>query len=381
MRVLVTSSGMAGHFGPLVPWIHALRERGDDVLVVVPEAARQQAESTGVPVVVGGSPDPVEVDRLWRRFRSADPTVASVIANREIFGRLDTAAMLPSVERAVADHRPEVVLHEPTEYAGPVVAMSAGLRTMQVAISLAAVEDGSLAVAAPVLERYGPVAAALRSAPYLSRFPAAIDASPYPDTRRYGEPVLAAKSLPDWWGGSTDPLVYVTFGTVAGAVGTGAYQAAVEALESLPVRVLITTGQELDLGEVPQRVHVRSWVDQRDALAEAAVVLCHGGSGTTLGALTAGVPTVIYAMFADQAHNARALERLGVAVVVGPENDGAGDLSASERATYDPGLVPRMRAAIERVLRDGALRAKSQLIAGDVRTRPTPSALLAELLT
>lgn len=58
MRVLVTSSAMAGHFGPLVPFIDALREAGDDVLLVVPEAAREPAEKTGVAVLIGGSPDP-----------------------------------------------------------------------------------------------------------------------------------------------------------------------------------------------------------------------------------------------------------------------------------------------------------------------------------
>lgn len=220
-----------------------------------------------------------------------------MIANREIFGRLNTAAMLPRVERAVAEHGSEIVLHEATEYAGPITAIRAAIRHAQVAISLAAVEHGSLAIAAPALERHGPVLDALRAAPYLSRFPAAIDPSPYRDTRRYREPLPVSRALPDWWGGSTEPLVYVTFGTVAGAVGTGAYRVAAEALASLPVRVLMTTGQELDLGAMPSRIHVRRWVDQHDALAEASAVVCHGGSGTTLGALAAGVPMVIVAMF------------------------------------------------------------------------------------
>lgn len=375
MRVLVTSSAMAGHFGPLVPLLDALRENCDDVLLVVPEAARERAEKTGVSVLIGSSPEPAEVDRLWRRFRTADPDEASRIANQEIFGRLNTAAMLPSVEQAAAEHRPEIVLHEATEYAGPIAAMRAAIPHAQVAISLAAVEHGSLALAAPVLESYGPILAALRAAPYLTRFPAPIDPSPYSDTRRYREPVPLPRPLPDWWCGSTDPLVYVTFGTVAGALGTGAYRAAAEALGRLPVRVLMTTGQELDLGAMPSRIHVRPWVDQQDALAEAAAVVCHGGSGTTLGALAAGVPMVILSMFADQAHNARALESLGVAVLVE-----SGGVSAAERATYDPGVVPSLRAAVERVLQDGAPRTTAEGIAVELGVRPALSALLATLL-
>lgn len=376
MRVLVTSSAMAGHFGPLVPFLDAMRERGDDVALLVPEAARERAESTGVPVLIGGSPDPAEVAELWHRFREAARGEASVIANREIFGRLNTAAMLPSVERRVAEHRPALVVHEATEYAGPITAMRAGIPHAQVAISLAAVEHGSLGVAAPALEPYGPILDALRAAPYLTRFPAAIDPSPYPDTRRYREPAPVPRRLPDWWGGSTDPLVYVTFGTVAGAVGTGAYRAATEALASLPVRVLVTTGSDLDLGVMPPQVQVRRWVDQHDVFAAASAVVCHGGSGTALAALAAGVPMVIYPMFADQRPNAQALENHGVAVVV----DSAG-ATAAERATYNPSAVRPLRVAVAQALRDGPLRSRVQSVARTVLDHAVPAVLLAGLAT
>jgi hypothetical protein len=365
---------MAGHFGPLVPFVEAGVARGDAVLVVVPEAAAERARTTGAQVVPGGSPDPDELARLWRDFRAAPPREASVIANREVFGRLNTAAMLPAVERAVAQHRPDVVVHEPTEYAGPIAAMRAGIRHAQVAISLAEVEGGSLTVAAPALARYGPVVDALRAAPYLTRFPAPIDPSPYPDTRRYQDPAAAAQPLPDWWNGSTDPLVYVTFGTVAGTVGTGAYRAATEALADEPLRVLMSTGQDLDLGPMPRNVHVCRWIAQADALAEASAVVCHGGSGTALGALAAGVPMVVHAMFADQLHNARALHGLGVAVVVDPAG-----ATAAQRSTYDPAAAPALRAAVWRCLHDAHPREAARRIARELARRPTVEAALASL--
>lgn len=283
--------------------------------------------------------------------------------------------MLPSVEQAVAQHRPDVVLHETTEYAGPVVAIRAGIPHAQVAISLAAVEHGSLTVAAPALERYGPLVAALQAAPYLTRFPEPIDPSPYPDTRRYREPAPTPRPLPDWWGGSSDALVYVTFGTVAGALGTGAYRAAVEALASLPVRVLVTTGHDIDLGPMPPAVQVRRWVDQQDVLAAASAVLCHGGSGTVLGALAAGIPMVIHPMFADQAQNARALEGLGVARVVEPYG-----VSAAARSAYNPLTVAALRAAVEHVLASASVRAAAQVMAGELGRRSAPAELLATVL-
>lgn len=58
--------------------------------------------------------------------------------------------------------------------------------------------------------------------PYVSRFPASTDPSPYPITRRYRDVVPSpSRSLPDWWPGDDRPLVYVTFGSVAGGVPVG----------------------------------------------------------------------------------------------------------------------------------------------------------------
>jgi UDP:flavonoid glycosyltransferase YjiC (YdhE family) len=80
------------------------------------------------------------------------------------------------------------------------------------------------------------------------------------------------------------PLVYVTFGTMAGrtAVGDAAFRAALDAVRSLPSCVLLTVGRATDiqaLGDVPASVHVEAWVPQADALAGAtAVAVCHGGS-------------------------------------------------------------------------------------------------------
>ena len=68
--------------------------------------------------------------------------------------------------------------------------------------------------------------------------------------------------------------------------------------------MLLTTGTDLDLGAVPTNVHVERWVPQADVLAHASVVVGHGGSGTTLGALGAGQPLVVVPLFADQPNNA-----------------------------------------------------------------------------
>lgn len=165
---------------------------------------------------------------------------------------------------------------------------------VRVGISQAFAEEGGLAFATPALEDVEPgIVAAIADSPYVTCFPESFDPAPF-RVLRYRDPAadVPPKPLPDWWPGDDRPLVYMTFGSVAAAfpAAAGAYGKALEALGDLPVRVLLTVGRELELAEVPANVHVEQWVPQADVLAHAALVLYHGGSGTTLGAPAAGRP-------------------------------------------------------------------------------------------
>ena len=125
--------------------------------------------------------------------------------------------MLAGMEDAWRDWGPDLALRDPAEYASAVLAARTRTPIAQVAISLAEAEAGSIAAAAPALEehrrRLGLRAVAQ---PYLTRFPASFDPSPFADTVRFHEPPETPASLPDWWRGSDAPLIYLTFGTVLG---------------------------------------------------------------------------------------------------------------------------------------------------------------------
>src|SRR5207244_9264681 len=58
------------------------------------------------------------------------------------------------------------------------------------------------------------------------------------------------------------------------------------------------------IGLLPDNVHVDNYVPQSLVLAHCAAVVCHGGSGTTLAALAAGLPLLILPQGADQYINA-----------------------------------------------------------------------------
>jgi UDP:flavonoid glycosyltransferase YjiC (YdhE family) len=382
MRVLVASGPGAGHALPLLPFVTALAGRGDDVLLVVPPELEATARATGHPYRLGARPPADELDPLWSRFGAAPPAEAAVIANREIFGRLNTTAMLPAMRDAVATWRPDVVLREPCEYASAITALGAGIPHAQVGISQAAIEASATGLVGPALARYGDdVVPALLAAPYLTRFPALLDPSPYADTWRYREARPAPGPLPDWWPGREGPLVYVTFGSVAGSlpVVRSVFATALAAVADLDARVLVTVGRDVDIaasGPVAANTHVEAWVPQQDVLAHAALVVCHGGSGTTFGALAAGIPLVFVPMFADQRPNAERVVALGAGVVVAPNSDADGGMAG---LTADDG--PRLRAAIDTVLADPSHASAAAAVAADMAAAPPIPGLLDRLAT
>jgi hypothetical protein len=71
---------------------------------------------------------------------------------------------------------------------------------------------------------------------------------------------------------------------------SGSAQAGLAQVGTFP---LVKLGHYPQLGLLPSNIHVERWVNQADAVFEAGVVLCHGGSGTAFGALAAAVPLVM----------------------------------------------------------------------------------------
>jgi hypothetical protein len=170
VRVLAACSlGGAGHLQPLLPFLDDARRRGHETLVVAPPALTMMIEETRHPFVAGGEPSETEVAPIRERLPVAPPAEASVLANRELFGRLATTAMLPAMARVLAEWKPDIILRNPCEYASAVIANEIGITAVQVAIGLADVEWGSIDIAAPALEAHrAGLADELRRSPYVT---------------------------------------------------------------------------------------------------------------------------------------------------------------------------------------------------------------------
>ncbi len=198
------------------------------------------------------------------------------------------------------------------------------------------------------MHRHGLVAELLAS-PYLTRFPASLDPSPFPDTVRFREPEPEpVRLLPDRRDGSEAPLVYVTFGTVLGymTIAEDVYRTALAALDGLAVRGLLTVGRTFEassLGPTAAHVRVEAWVEQADVFGQADLVVCHGGLGTAFGAVAAGVPVLVVPVFADQFENGRRIAGVGAGLVVQASEDGPD----ASRAVITHDDVPRIAQAVE----------------------------------
>jgi MGT family glycosyltransferase len=157
------------------------------------------------------------------------------------------------------------------------------------------------------------------------------------------------------------------------------YRAALKAVEDLDVRVLLTAGRRFDLSElgpVPANTHVERWVEQSQILAVADLVVCHGGSGTVLGALSAGVPLVTVPLFADQFENSRRIAAMGAGAVVEVDADSP---RGSRRQINDED-APRIAEQIRRVMADRSYRRQARFIADEMASAAGVDDVLAELV-
>lgn len=375
MRVLMATTAGAGHFGPLVPFADALHRAGHDVLVAAPASFAPAVERAGHAHHPFADADQDELRAVFETLAGKSNDEANAVVIGEIFGRIDTRAALPAVTAVVRDWRPDLVVRESCEFASYLAAEAAALPHVHVAIGLASFGQRAIAHLDRPLAEMGaePGLAGLRSAPTLTLVPESFedpDAPGGPGIERFRDAGdgRATASLPGWWPTSSDPLVYVTFGSVAAGIGLfpDFYQAVTAALADLPVRVLVTIGDAGDpgaLGPLAPNIHVEKWWPQAAVMPHASAMVGHGGFGTTLMGLAAGLPMVVVPLFADQPHNARRVAAVGAGIAL----DGG------------PGAVGALNDAVRRVLDQGSYRSAARRIAAEIEQLPPAAAAVPML--
>lgn len=386
MRVLFTTRGSSGHVGPLAPFARACLRAGHDVLVSAQRQFGSNVERLGLPLAPVDEPSRDEWMPLMDGFAELDMDTAHGVMIGEFFAGLDVRAELPALGDLVESWRPDAIVRESWEFGSQLLAERDGVPMLRVGLGLAGTEAATTELAAPALDRAraelglapDPAGERLAETPYMTMMPAELEdpATVMPaQARRFRFEVKpGVNELPDWWPGNQDPLVYLTFGSVAAGAHLpyypALYRAAIEALAPLAIRILLTVGDAereiAELGKVPSNVHVESWVPHDDAARLADVIICHGGFGSTLGALAHGTPLVVLPLFSnDQWANGEAVARSGAGITVADD--------ASERRVLDlpgPTTIGGLARAVTSILEDPTYRREAARVADAMGALP-----------
>ncbi|MDP9225967.1 MAG: glycosyltransferase [Actinomycetota bacterium] len=230
--------------------------------------------------------------------------------------------------------RPDLLVHDTAALAGPLAAAIAHIPSAQHSIGLLLPAEvyrlGEQAVA-PLWERHGlgvePMGGSFRG-PCLSIAPPDLETPVDPRfshqirrLRPVGFSATADESLPDWVTDlSQRPTVYVTLGTFLNS-DRSVFRAALDGLSNEEINVIVTVGRNHPadwLDPVPPNARVEQYIAQSELLPHCDALVSHGGSGTLLPALGAGLPQVLVPQGADNFLNAERCEAAGVGRVLRP---------------------------------------------------------------
>jgi hypothetical protein len=350
------------------------------VRVAAPASFRESVEAAGFEHAPFDDVDAGLMGQAFARLPSLTRAEADRVVVADVFGRLDAQAALPGVQATLASWRPDLVLREPCELGSLAAACAQRVPHATVAIGVRAATDAVEAMVVDPLRELddaaglspGTCAAAFASAPTFTSVPPLLDGSNDEGDHRFRDgAVAAAGQLPRAWGNPDDPLVYVSFGSVAASQArfVPLYRSVLEVLADQPVRVLLTTGPALsrsDLGPVPANACVEHWWPQAAVLAHATAVVGHGGFGTTMGAVAAGIPQVVVPLFSfDQFLNAERIAAVGAGTTV--------DASA--------GSLTDLPAALREVLHRPTYRETAMALAAEVDALPEAASMVPRLET
>ena len=366
MRILFTFIGGLGHFHPLVPVARAAVAAGHEVAVAGSGGLTSQVEAAGFLAFATSQPRPAGATPPPRDPAPLAPTDARAaeVEFAENFADKGARRHATAVQEHLRDWRPDVVVRDEADLGSAIAAEVCGIPAATV-----------LVLAAGMLVRpelVSPPLAALRAEHGLPPDPGPamltgdLVLAPFaPSFRSPASPVpLPERTLwfrPEDHVGFTPPTarhrVYVTLGTVFNSESGDLFERLLAGLAGVDADVLATVGRHLDpadFGPQPGHVRIERFVPQAEVLRVTDLVVSHGGSGSLTAALAHGLPSVLLPLGADQPHNARRAEELGVAHTL-------------DAATVTPDGI---RRAVEHALRDEAAASRARQMAAEIDALP-----------
>lgn len=338
MRILVATFDAGGNLPPLLAIARELDRRGHGVTVLL--EPHQRAD--GLPL------RPFATTLAPRRPGSQ---LGAAIGLARVFADRRLAAEVVAVAR---EERADAVVVDSLLVATVRALAAAGIRTISVVHTpwtfLSAAARGPFGAIIRLLG--GVSATASLAAPDLVLATAApeLESGPVPDRVHQVGPVDRLPSPGPAAAG--DPLVVVSLSTTPNPGQERTLQAIADALAGLPVRGLLSGGGLVETSSLrlPPNVEAAGWIDHDAVLPTASLLVGHGGHGTTVRALAAGVPVLALPVnpLGDQPGIAAALVRLGVGARLPSSASAARIRREVERMLADPGMRDRSAVLGER---------------------------------
>ncbi|MFF0478790.1 glycosyltransferase [Streptomyces sp. NPDC004284] len=382
MKVLFASLGNYGHVFPLIPLAQAAQEAGHEVWFATHAQFHPTVEKAGLRPVASGLTVPeafieaaggqafLEANGGAAQASDIPPEVLAALAVKA-FGSVLPRSVFADLTGLFDSLRPDLLVYESLNPGAAFAAAAAGVPAVAQSIGRVSsdpqIPQELFATAADlgVADKLGHDAAL--GNPYIDICPPAVQdqdflASGVQVIPQRPTPFSEPGELPASITEGQGPLVYLSFGTVV--TSAQRLRTVIDGLLPLDVRVLVATSSLVDpaeLGELPDRVVALPWVPQAEALRHATAVIHHGGHGTTLTTLAAGLPQLILPAEGDGHANAPAVRATG-----------AGRMLLGHEVSAE---------AVEREMRllltDGAHQEAARKVAQEIAALPGPADTVA----
>ena len=358
MRILFVAAPLQGHLLPLVPLAIACRDAGHDVSLASggfpAEMAGLRTHDIGAAFSLPRSAIRVSLRRP-RLAREEMRGRAGLGFVGELFGRANLALLAP-LDRVASAERPDLIVFESLGEAGAVVAGRRSIPSVLLENTLWPAYDLFTAVTtSSAMRGLGAPAPELT----LAVTPPSLRAAARSPHLRWLRPVpfSGGGELPPGPDGDR-PLVVVSRSTIEGPNDGDPGPAVVAAAADVDADFLLLRPAK-GVRTLPPNVRATGRVALDRLLPRAAAFVHHGGAGSVLGGLAAGVPQLVTPGAGDRRHNAELLARRGAGLAVEAKAIGAAHLT--------------------RLLTDPSLRAAAGEVAAEIAAMPAPETVVPEL--
>ncbi|MEO6126164.1 MAG: glycosyltransferase [Ilumatobacteraceae bacterium] len=358
-----------GHFLPMVPLAGALAAEGHEVAVASGAVVGAEAGRLGIRHFPAG-PDQMssaEREAVFPEIKELTPEQIRPFFFERVFADYELPLRAADLATVVDDWRPDLLIHEVAELAGPLVATTQNLFYATHSYGVVLGDDGVAAAARGASRHWHEAGlaphprAGLWEHLYLDVCPPSLQqtappAAPLVQLVRPGQRTPSIRTA--------QPLVYVTLGTVYAR--SDVFRAIFDGLAGEPLDAIVTIGNHGDrtaLGSLPDNVRVERFVPQQELLPACSAVITHGGAGSMLGALMFGCPILFIPQGADQFTNA---ER-------------AVDAGAGLRLLPHEVSPDAIRAGLRRLLDDPSFANSAMNISNEIADMPAPQAVVSVL--